>query len=228
MFLTRMSLNPARRETRRLLSSRQRLHAAVMASVPPAPPDQSRTLWRLDEMGPILTLYITGPVRPDLTHLVEQAGWPTTEAWDTREYAPFLRRLDAGQRWHFRLMANAVRQVSRDGARSRFQGARTAHHAQDWLIKRQGLHGFRVCENGLPAMDDPEHPGWDVMVSGLGALRFDKRADDSSARRRVTVTTATYEGTLEVTDPDLLRLALTSGIGRARGYGCGLMTLAPA
>jgi CRISPR system Cascade subunit CasE len=31
---------------------------------------------------------------------------------------------------------------------------------------------------------------------------------------------------LEVTGPDALRHALTSGIGHARAYGCGLLTLA--
>ena len=45
-------------------------------------------------------------------------------------------------------------------------------------------------------------------------------------RRRVHIATARYRGTLEVTDPDKLRATLVDGIGRARGYGCGLLTLA--
>ena len=38
---------------------------------------------------------------------------------------------------------------------------------------------------------------------------------------------ARFTGTLRVTDAAKLRTALTQGIGRARGYGCGLLTLAP-
>jgi CRISPR system Cascade subunit CasE len=38
---------------------------------------------------------------------------------------------------------------------------------------------------------------------------------------------ATYDGILTVTDPALLRRALCHGVGRAKAYGCGLLTLAP-
>lgn len=44
---------------------------------------------------------------------------------------------------------------------------------------------------------------------------------------RVTLTSAAYEGRLTVSDPNLLRKSLTHGIGRGKGYGCGLLTLAP-
>jgi CRISPR system Cascade subunit CasE len=40
------------------------------------------------------------------------------------------------------------------------------------------------------------------------------------------VVTVTFDGRLEVTDPDALRRTLTQGI-RAKAYGCGLITLAP-
>jgi len=42
----------------------------------------------------------------------------------------------------------------------------------------------------------------------------------------VTLVTVTYDGLLEVTDPDALRRTLTRGLGRAKAYGCGLLTLA--
>ena len=43
----------------------------------------------------------------------------------------------------------------------------------------------------------------------------------------VTLSSAVYEGVLAVDDPELLRNALVSGIGRAKGYGFGLLTLVP-
>lgn len=42
----------------------------------------------------------------------------------------------------------------------------------------------------------------------------------------VRITTARFEGELTVVDAAALRHALMYGIGRARGYGCGLLTLA--
>lgn len=40
----------------------------------------------------------------------------------------------------------------------------------------------------------------------------------------VTIARVTYGEMLEVTNPDALRRALTAGLGRARAYGCGLLT----
>lgn len=40
--------------------------------------------------------------------------------------------------------------------------------------------------------------------------------------------TVTFDGRLEVTDPAALRRTLTLGLGKAKAYGCGLMTLAKA
>jgi CRISPR system Cascade subunit CasE len=53
-------------------------------------------------------------------------------------------------------------------------------------------------------------------------LRFSKRAGSP----RITLSTATFQGRLRVTDPDAVRNALLSGIGTAKGYGQGLLTLA--
>jgi len=103
MFLTRMPLNAARRDARRLLGSPQSLHAAVLASFPPNLQAQERVLWRVDrDAAHSALLYLLSPGRPDLTHLVEQAGWPTTSSWETREYGPLLDRLAPGQQWAFR------------------------------------------------------------------------------------------------------------------------------
>lgn len=44
---------------------------------------------------------------------------------------------------------------------------------------------------------------------------------------RVTISTATFQGRHRVTDAEALRAALLTGIGPAKGYGQGLLTLAP-
>ena len=45
--------------------------------------------------------------------------------------------------------------------------------------------------------------------------------------RIVTIRAVVFEGILKVTDAELFRSALASGIGPAKAYGCGLLTLAP-
>lgn len=217
MYLTQFEINPARRGARLLLSSPHRMHGAVLAAFTPEerqPTETGRILWRVDRTEHRCLLYIVSPHRPDLAHLVEQAGWPSKVTWRTGDYRRLLDRLVAGQQWAFRLTANPVYNP-RNGA-SRRRGPRYGHvtqtQQQEWLLKQAEKYGFEVSK----ADESP-----DLVVRDRQVRRF-KRDD----RQVVTISTATFDGRLTVTDPDALRFALTRGIGPAKGYGCGLLTLA--
>ncbi|MFE1130066.1 type I-E CRISPR-associated protein Cas6/Cse3/CasE [Streptomyces albidoflavus] len=69
-----------------------------------------------------------------------------------------------------------------------------------------------------------ERGGLEKGTTRRSAARSDRRA--TGARRHVHLRTATYDGLLDVTDPDALRQTLVEGIGHGRAYGCGLLTLA--
>jgi CRISPR system Cascade subunit CasE len=218
MYLSRFEINTARRGARNLMASPQRLHAAVLAAFPSSvlnAQDAGRVLWRLDQHEHRALLYLVSPQQPDLTHLVEQAGWPTQHGWDTREYTPLLDRLVTGQRWEFRLTANPVssRRKTPESARSQRFAHVTVAQQTAWLLERAGKHGFTI----VPGVQSEP----DVAVRRRDTLRFDRRG------HTVTLATAVFEGRMEVVDPAALRSALTLGIGAGKGYGCGLLTLAP-
>ncbi|MFE4452934.1 type I-E CRISPR-associated protein Cas6/Cse3/CasE [Streptomyces sp. NPDC056796] len=253
MFLTRFRVNTARPGARRLLSSPQVLHAAVMSSFPALlptdapPPNGPRVLWRMDRTSRAeVMLYVVSPDQPDMTHLVEQAGWPaiasaTAPGWESRPYGPFLDRLAAGSQWAFRLTANPVHHIRRKDDEPT---KRTAHvtpvHQMGWLLDRQERCGFRVLEkpaerrllpSGTTHTGQPHHGDrYELTVHDKRALSFDKsRGPGTTAAHKapVSLVTVTFDGRLEVTDPELLRRALRQGIGKAKAYGCGLLTLAP-
>src|SRR5690606_24726418 len=136
MFFTRFSFNPARRDARRVLQSPHVLHAAVMAGFPDASPTpEGRVLWRLDNTAHGATLYVVSPRQPDLTHLAEQAGWPTIpDSWEARPYDALLDRIEHGQRYRFRITANPVRsERQRDGSRGKPFGHVTVAQQEQWL-----------------------------------------------------------------------------------------------
>lgn len=221
MFLTRMALNPARRGTRRLLSSPQQVHAAVLSAFPPGTAEGSgRPLWRVDTHGPRVTLYVSSPARPDLTHVIEQAGWPTgDETWRTVDMTEGWSRLTEGQRWAFRLTANPViARATGPGARGKVSSLLTVDQQEQWLIARAEGHGFEIPLNSVGARE--------LVVSSRRTVRFERRTD--GVKRTVSINQATYTGALVVRDADALRATLTHGIGRAKAYGCGLLTLATA
>ncbi|MER2092060.1 MAG: type I-E CRISPR-associated protein Cas6/Cse3/CasE [Saccharopolyspora rectivirgula] len=217
MFLTKMPLNPRRRGTGKLLGSPQAMHAAVLAGFADArPTGEGRILWRLDSGQHRLVLYTVSPEKPDFTHLVEQAGWPTTETWDTRDYGVLLDSLRPGQRWHFRLTANPVHSARKeDWHTTKPIGHVTVKQQEQWLLDRAPRLGFRIP----PVKGD--NGGLDLAVVERKTHRFPKRG------HLVTISTATFEGHLEITDAEALRRTLTFGVGRAKAYGCGLLTLAP-
>ncbi|MGW8375652.1 type I-E CRISPR-associated protein Cas6/Cse3/CasE [Streptomyces sp. ODS28] len=246
MYLTRFRVNIARTGARYLLSSPQRLHAAVLAGFPGLPADPAarpRILWRLDHSARTdVQLYVVSPDRPDLTHLVEQAGWPAlagpdTPGWESRHYRPFLQRLAKGDRWAFRLTANPVHSIRRNASEPT---KRTAHvsprHQLGWLLKQQPRHGFELLPGVVPDAADPLER-YATVVHSRRDLAFRKRSDDpapdTQPKRKgrgadpVSLVTVVFSGRLEITDPDALRTALTQGIGRGKAYGCGLLTLAP-
>ncbi|GAA1662329.1 type I-E CRISPR-associated protein Cas6/Cse3/CasE [Nonomuraea maheshkhaliensis] len=229
MYLTRFRLNTARLGARRLLSSPQMLHAGVLSSfadLPPAGEGTPRVLWRIDRNSKAETyLYIVGPDKPDLTHLVEQAGWPETGRWQTYDYAPFLSRLAAGDRWAFRLTANPVHTARRtDDEPTKITAHVGLRHQLGWLLKRQDSAGFKVLEKPAERQLIPGQDRYELIVHDRRQLAFKK----SGQRQPVTLVTVTYDGRLEITDPDALRRTLSLGLGKAKAYGCGLMTLAEA
>lgn len=215
MFLTRFEINKARRDSRTLLASPQRVHAAVLAAFPAAelgPPGEGRVLWRIDEQAHDPLLYVVSPTAPDLSHLAETVGRPATQGWETRDYEPFLARLGKGDEWAFRLTANPVRRGRKTagGETQRF-GHVTVEQQVGWFLRQAEQHGFET----LTAQGEP-----DVSVHRRRTVQFERRGS------RVTLATAVFEGRLRVLDEDLLRRALVSGVGPAKGYGCGLLTLA--
>ena len=100
MYLTRIYLNPHRRGAKQLMRSRQMLHAAVLNCFPPGvldDPGAPRVLWRLDrppavrgagprQGSPSCALYISSPVAPDPSHIVEEAGYAPEGVVVIRDY----------------------------------------------------------------------------------------------------------------------------------------------
>ena len=174
MFLTRIYLDPYRRGARKLMRSRQTMLAAVLNCFPPGSLDDAaapRVLWRLDRVAtrsghplqgsPAYALFISSPVPPDPAHIVEAAGYKTYGVV-VRELDGFLDRLEAGQRWGFRLCVNPTfrekGQLGRDG-RKKILGHVTQEQQTKWVLDRAERCGFKILESAdlggeLPVLED--------------------------------------------------------------------------
>lgn len=224
MYLSRIPLNMARAGAKQLVQSPYKMHSAVEHAFPPGAPrvsDEGRLLWRLDfsERNHSVFLYVVSIEKPDFTHIVEQAGWPAYAEWETKDYHTLLNKIAVGQQWHFRLRANPVRRAAdkskygiEDPLIGKIEGHVTVGQQEQWLLKRSLKNGFRILGS-----DEGLH------------LTVRERQKQQFRRQGATVTlcTALFDGGLEVTDVDAFRKMLSFGLGKARGFGCGLLTIAP-
>lgn len=233
MYLTRFRINTSRAGARHLLSSPQAMHAAIMSSFPHILPTDAqipRILWRIDRNASAeVLLFIVSPTRPDLTGLVEQAGWPAAataerRGWQSYQYAPFLDGLTKGSTWNFRLTANPVHSIRRkEGEDTKRTAHLTRAHQLRWLLQRQEAHGFRILEKPFDRRLTEYGDELEVIVRDQRDLAFSKRGESG----KVTLKLVTFDGRLEVADPAAMRRMLATGLGKAKAYGAGLMTLAP-
>lgn len=210
MYLSRIVLDTQRRETMRALASPRMLHGAVEQST--GMPD-SRSLWRIDWLAGVCYLLVLSHEAPDLAHIAKQFGPIDAECpFETKCYDPLLERLREGQAWRFRLCANPVHSSAQGpGKRGKVFAHVTREQQKQWLLARAASCGFALAEDGF-----------DVVNSQW--VEFPKRDEGG---RSVTLRTATFEGKLTIEDAGLFQKTLLCGVGRAKAYGCGLLTIAP-
>lgn len=214
MFLSRVEVNPYRRETMVALKSPQVMHAAIMASFPSFEQlSEGRILWRVDKVGSATYILIQSSMKPDMTHLVDQYGRPNAgQKGETLDYEPFLLSISKGEVFRFRLSANPTYSgpAPKDGGRGKVYPHVTVKQQLQWLVGKSEGCGFSI-------VDDDGNVKADIVHREM--RRF-KRGDGW-----VSISYVVFEGVLRVSDPDTFRTSLISGIGRAKSYGCGMMTL---
>jgi CRISPR system Cascade subunit CasE len=123
-------------------------------------------------------------------------------------------RLQAGQRLRFLLLANPVKTINDEGGRLDADGEVKKcrvplTHDEDlqaWLARK--LAGAADIES--------------VVIEKRPPINFRK----ASEKRVGKVQPVSFQGALSVVDPDGLETLLLSGIGPAKAFGCGLLSLA--
>jgi CRISPR system Cascade subunit CasE len=205
MYLSKLILNPspAARGVQRDLASLYDLHRTVMRAFP----DESHG-------GPGRVLFRLEPFRPGeppvvLVQSEREPDWSPLEAdpsyllsTDAKPFDPVIAK---GRRLCFRLRANPT--VKRNGKR---HGITRSEEQLQWLERKAEGAGF--CP-------------MDVTVRK--STRYVSVSKSIRSRQQQTHLGADYEGILEVTDPERFAATMASGIGPAKGYGFGLLSIAP-
>jgi len=216
MFLSRVALDLQRRDTVRALASPHVLHGAVEASFSGDDKEKrERSLWRIDHLGDLCYLLVLSKDAPHSAAIATQFGYADKDhVWETKCYQALLSGLKQGQVFRFRLRANPVRSSSAEKDPHTGRGKVFAHvpleQQKAWLLSRAEAHGFTLADHTF----DVVHTEWKKFRKAKGA------------GKEVSLRIADFEGKLAVANPELLKNTLTLGLGRAKSYGCGLLTIA--
>jgi len=202
--------------------------------------DLSRALGKRDTAGYLFRTDIDRSERPPKRVVLVQSRAPGE--WGTLgdklallEVRKRKWELERSQRYRFFLRANATRAKKarlhelanvRGKPFRDERGKRVAVRGEAelfaWLGRQGVAHGFRCVETSFPQEDGP--PALVPAVRILPERDVEWRGNGKRGRHAGV----DFEGLLEVRDAGRMALALQSGIGPAKAFGFGLLSLAPA
>jgi CRISPR system Cascade subunit CasE len=216
MFLTKLTLDPTAYRPQRLLRDTQQLHAAISASFPGG--ESGRVLWRAEQpRGGDVVILVASPRGPNDAELSERIT--TADRAATRPYQGLLDRIEKGDYYRFRATLNPVRR--RHHTRHGLHGDHPILDRQaqtSWVAQKLASNGATVLAHSADL--DNDEP--DVQITSTVHDKFPHR----SSTGHIELLKVTFEGSLQVSNPDALRHILCNGVGHGKAYGCGLITLA--
>ncbi len=230
MYLSELIFDPWRREVPRLLADSYALHRRLLQAFPDAADGGcGRVLFRAELDKGAARLLVQSEKRPDFRAL----GALLAGCRGPKEWTPTFM---AGQTLHFRLRANMT--VKREGKRRVLYGetaAETQAKEVAWLARKGAQHGFALVPlpSGAdwfdPFAEDAEAPAARVEVQLVRLPVYEGHKPASEGRGAMTVahTGVDCNGVLRVTDSALFLAAVAGGIGPAKAFGFGLLSVAP-
>lgn len=213
MYLSRLVLNPENADVRRDLASPYELHRTLMRAFPGDAPSGNRLLFRVEAEQTRRGVAVLVQSHP------EPPRWAFLDRMDDyacgvegpKEMEPSLREQ---QHLCFRLAANPTKKVQNKRVPLIHDGPNPKNHPtyHDWLWRKAAQHGFEV----LRAEDAPFRTA------------LPNRRKDAYEKKELPLFGVRFDGVLRVTDAGRLLEAVRGGVGPAKAFGFGLLSLAPA
>jgi CRISPR system Cascade subunit CasE len=226
MILSRLKLDLRSSAVARDLLDCQQMHRTILSAFPQASGAARRefgVLFRVElACGGDVVVLIQSRLVPDFAQLPE--GY-VLRAPESKEISAVYASLEAGMQLRFRLRANPTRKIeTRSTAPGvRRNGRRVELHSDAerlrWLDRKAASAGFAVLSARCCA------GGAGCGGAAAGRLRG-VRMSAQGERGVVTFGSVLFEGALEILDLPAFRAAIETGIGGAKAYGFGLLSLA--
>ena len=223
MYLSRLTLNPRNAQVRSELARPYEMHRTLLHAFPQGVVHKERdddsgagVLFRVDEQPRTnnIAVLVQSQVAPnwvDLNDMRDARGYEyLLRPPETKSFDP-LSRLTAGQMLSFRLRANPTKRNGKSASEK--QGKRVGLVKEEeqlkWLQRKADAGGFRIIR---------------AIVSR------DEHIEDKNEKtqRHLEFVSVQFDGVLQVVDANALGKSIECGIGSGKGFGFGLLSIAPA
>lgn len=222
LFLSRLRLNLRDRNVMTDLGNAHGLHQRVMSLFPEVA-DGGRAalgvLFRVEDVGDRpLDLLVQSRCSPNFHGLPDGYLRAEPDSSSVTRLEPLLDSIQAGMPLRFRLRANATKKIPAVTAvgTQRKNGTRVPLKSEEellhWLLRQGERWGFEP--SGSP---------------GARSIRVTLESTRVGLKRghgKLTLASTLFEGMLVARDPEGLRAAILAGLGPAKAYGFGLLSVA--
>lgn len=205
MYLSLLRLNTRSRRALTESSRPYELHRSLMKAFPEqAEGGAGRVLFRLDKDDTTggISVLVQSEKKPVWENLNGFSDYVADAKY--KEYSPEVKN---DQVLRFRLRANPTKRSKHSGKR---EGILKMEDQVAWLEKKGEDGGFDILS---------------VNAVNEGFSR-DGLTDSGKVKHTTTMLSVRFDGVLRVTDTDVFNNTLTSGIGPAKGFGFGLLSIA--
>jgi CRISPR system Cascade subunit CasE len=212
MFLSKLVINESNPLGLRSLLNPYEAHRTIWRAFPERDDGgPKRVLFRIEQRKspPHLVVLVQSHLEPDWQPLLGDGVLLSAKCIPADN--KIRGWLESGRLLRFRLRTNPTKRLPLGKRGAKEDGKRIGVYGEDaqrkWLKAKGEAAGFRVL---------------DCRVQDRGFVVSRKPGCEKSLRHLCV----DFDGTLEVTEPDCFLAALESGIGSAKGFGFGLLSVA--
>lgn len=237
IFLSQLRLDAMSRRVQSELARPYEMHRTLCHAFPGLTGEEwtrARVLFRTDDDGGDLRLLVQSKREPDwyaFSRHLNSARYllapPSVKEWEPQFHT--------GQTLRFRLIANPTfRPKKEDGSDGERRGLYREAERLDWLARQRDRCGFTLPlvrtilrQNGEPLIfRNRAHDELTLDLPTCQVVDLNDGRRFPSPKRNIPFSAARFDGVLQVADVESFRHALENGIGPAKGFGFGLLSVA--
>jgi len=240
VYLSQLKLNLRSPKVQRDLINCQKLHARIMSAFPKSGGGggaraEFGVLYRVEveDDEAVENKYLKVLVQSRI-----EPAWHKVSENEARDYfaaKPKVKEVErlyaaitAGQVFSFRLRANVTRKIKTksdpDGRRRNGNRVQLWDESRqlDWLARKAAAGGFEIVTANLNGIKS-----YPAAQANPGGTIKGRKEGPTGGPIPLTFGGVLFEGLLKVTDAGAFRETLAAGVGPAKAYGFGLLSVAP-